>query len=527
MIKLSYTGRDLGAHLAKKERRRKLLKALAAIGAVGAGAYAVNRFARSEKGNEPAVVPVPAPTPSSGYGLGKKVLAGLAVPAGLGLAVAGGRFAHPAISRPLKGVFGDIVARAARKNGIAHVWGKHMRKELMEGMEQYLKVKNPKVKDSIMRRMGLFFDEKAVPKGKVKLFDFNPASGKVKDGLGAVSSRRANILWDNKEFQRQMLERAGVRGAMPTGLTASQKKNFITDMKYIADMVDSIDDLPAKTRAEVLSDPNYGSLIERAMTHGVDDDLANELLNKSTGKRWFFKAKGNTAGRLPGEKFFEDADDIAAFDPRDFLKRVDVVEYMPSRKFSPMHQKFLDSRLGKWLAKHSPVTSEYGKGSMLPRHAEYRIHVVNGKVIPFATSEKWDPFMHFSRFTNKEKQSLERQIQGHMDRLMEYQAKHPKMKGFKPWELDLRKQVFGLDVGVGPDGKAIIYEFNPSMPDAYRNGSGQLLHPDVLDAVSSAVKGRMPAIQKLQLLLGGAGVAGGAGMAAGGVNGLASGDRRK
>ena len=125
------------------------------------------------------------------------------------------------------------------------------------------------------------------------------------------------------------------------------------------------------------------------------------------------------------------------------------------------------------------------------------------------------------------KQSIERQVQEHMDKLMEYQRRHPKWKGFNPGELDLRKQVFGLDVGVGPDGKAVIYEFNPSMPNELRNGSGQLLHPDVIDAVDSAIKGKMPEIQKLQLLLGGAGVAGGAGMAAGGVNGLASGDRRK
>ena len=539
---------DLEEHR-RRRRLRKLLLGLGAVGAAGAGVYALSRSGNS--GNSSPLAKIPAQLPgadTNGSGIGKKVLSALAIPAGAGLAIAGGRFAVPALRKPIAGVFGKGIAQAARKNGITRVYDKANKASMLSWLNDFLNTGNQRslkgrvvgaftgsgsktsagrqrAAERLLSRLGMSFEGDKVPAGKVKLRDFNPnVSGRADGSIGAVSSARANRLWDNKDFQREMTEAAGAGGVMPRGLSKAEKTRFIQDVEFINFLNDAISGATPAERARILRDGDPSGFYRKFLDKGMNDSVAQSLLQKSTGKKWFFKSKGNTAGRLPGEDYLAALDDAGAWDVRHFLKNTAFEEYSPSRKFSPLRQRFLRSRPIRWITKKLPTYAEYG-GREFPMHTEYRVHVVNGQVVPFATSEKWDPLRHFSRFTNKEKQSIERQVQDVIDKIVKYQEKNPRYKGFRPGELDIRKQILGLDVGISPEGKAIIYEMNPSMPNSLRNGSGQLLHPDVMNAVDAAIKGRMPAIQKLQLLLGGAGVAGGAGMAAGGIGGLAAGDR--
>jgi hypothetical protein len=121
------------------------------------------------------------------------------------------------------------------------------------------------------------------------------------------------------------------------------------------------------------------------------------------------------------------------------------------------------------------------------------MHVIDGKVVPWATSSKWNPARYFTPFRTREIAKLEKQTQGLIDRMMTT----PTGK-----TMNLKGQVLGLDVGIGKRGKPIIFELNPTISSTVQGtsyGSTQLLNPLMEDAIVSQAAGRMPLIQKLQM----------------------------
>ena len=124
----------------------------------------------------------------------------------------------------------------------------------------------------------------------------------------------------------------------------------------------------------------------------------------------------------------------------------------------------------------------------------------------------------WSTFRTGKKARIEKAVQDAFDKMVAYQEKNPGWKGFQPGELDLRKQVFGLDVGLDRAGNVTIYELNPTMNMKMHAGSGHLLFPEHRDSYVSAIKGLPSKTQLLQLLLGGGTMAAGAGISAKGVH---------
>lgn len=174
------------------------------------------------------------------------------------------------------------------------------------------------------------------------------------------------------------------------------------------------------------------------------------------------------------------------------------------------------SAFGRWVAKNvNPGKHVDAKGSF---PVEYRVHVVNGKVIPFATSAKWSDGGYLNTFSSARKARIERQLQKDIDRILASNTETAKR--FK-----LKDHVLGLDVGVDPKtGKAIVYEMNPSMPVDENAGSAQLMIPWVRHAINSSIRGELSWPQRLQLMAGVAPTAAGAGMMASGAGNLR--DRR-
>ena len=496
----------------RARKRRKLLRNLL-LGslAVGGGAMLGRQLLKGRSGVSPAPAPAPAPdapapeaphiprpivAPSvpakDSSSIGKKVLAGLAIPAGLGVTYLGGRMALPALRKPLSGIFGKEIAQQARKHGITHVLDPREAKTMRSWLKGMGLKSDQKAIDRIARVLdkASFGERKAKP-GSVHLYAFNPRRAGVKGGVGATSTEGIAKMWDNKTFQAKMLRDAGIGHLMPQEL---DKKTLDRAVKEL-------------------------HALHRSGAKVTDKEI-NATLKKLTGKDWFFKAKGNTAGRLPGDLWFniDPGDPMSLTQFRNTLTRgTTYQESIPTREYGELRKGFWNSRLGRWLESQSPVAREYGLDRSLPRQTEYRVHVMNGKVIPFATSEKWDTSRHFSRFETREKRDIERQVQEMMDKILAYQDKK---KGILDEALNARKQVFGLDVGVRPDGRMVVYEFNPSMPPHLHSGSGQLLHPDVNQAVRAAIKGRMPIQQMVQLGAGGATAGTGAYMTGKGVRDL-------
>lgn len=132
---------------------------------------------------------------------------------------------------------------------------------------------------------------------------------------------------------------------------------------------------------------------------------------------------------------------------------------------------------------------------------EYRSHVVNGRVVPFATSAKTGPG-YFSTFRNKAKADLEKAVQHVFD-----EASKSKIPGVAD---TMRNTPFGIDIGYDRLMRPTIYEMNPTLPMAHGAGSGQFILPWTRNSVGSAIKGRLPLAQKIQLAAGGLGTAGGA-----------------
>lgn len=125
---------------------------------------------------------------------------------------------------------------------------------------------------------------------------------------------------------------------------------------------------------------------------------------------------------------------------------------------------------------------------------EYRVHALNGQVVPYATThkggpiqsavEKWLPW-NTPRTRKAEalvQQAVNRMGKGNRDRTF-----------------------YGFDVGFDTAGTPFIIESNPAAADGL---SGALLDPHVSDAMGAAIKGQLPNYVKARrgLWAGGAGL---------------------
>ena len=111
---------------------------------------------------------------------------------------------------------------------------------------------------------------------------------------------------------------------------------------------------------------------------------------------------------------------------------------------------------------------------------EYRAHVVNGKVIPNGSIFRGGVLGSLP-WVRKDSLSMEKEVQRQLDELMPEKY---------------RKGSFGLDVAKKRDGGWQVIETNPASATA--GSSGFLGHPQVVDAMHSAVMGKVPSFYNTQ-----------------------------
>lgn len=431
-----------------------------------------------------------------------------------------GRFLKPFTRTAL---YGDDVARAARKNGILHILEPAVARQegdYLRDMARISKESVPKklidwlrgkgvdlTKTDTYRKLYMRGMDTKVPEGYkgVQFYGFSPML-KSKPGIrtGAIASKENRVLLDNKHVQKKLMENAGLGHVMPTDIN---------------------EDVIEKAINKMMSDKRRS--FRNIFVNGKEDDLRKaiaDVMNSSSksGKKLsmsdiILKSPANTGGFTPDGTFgnLPIKGDMAT-SPKEWAKEI-ADKYMVQLKEPLMQDKpslLNNTTLGQKIKNFSGGVA--GIADDMPKNVEYRVHVVNGKVVPYATSHKWDPVDYWNTFGSKRKTKVESEAQKIIDKIVNSDM------GKK---LDLKNQVLGLDFGFRADGSPILFEMNPSMEADLHGGSGQLLMPHVRNAINAAIKGKMSVAQKLQLAAGAAPVAAGTGMMASGVGNMR--DRRR
>lgn len=457
----------------------------------------------------------------------------------VGERTANGRFLNATrLGRLLKpftrsALYGDDVARQARRNGVKHMFQGSVLDDQALRLDNMFDTlfSNGKVnsfmekhlgKENFIRRMmrgeavGNAERMSNYPnvltkgdKGAVKFYGFMPKP-KGGSGVGSVASDAERAFADNKVNQAELFKRLGLSDLMPQQLGA--------------------DDIQKALSKAVEKDPVLAKRLKR--NKYVSGNDLRDIIKKYLGKDVFIKELKNTAGRTESfggaipVSFGSDGKIVFRHSPNYMVQ-----EAAPTRAFKGLGRelsfegtkKQQDAARSKYLKDH-PIKALYEKlhetvfrdtysGKRIPRQSEYRVHAVNGKVVPFATSEKWDLAGYFNPFESRRKRRIEKAFQELLDRAEK--SDDPFVRKF-----NLKNQVFGADVGIGPNGEPIFYELNPTMTSSEHYGSGQLNFPWIRNAITRAIEGRMSGAQKLQLIAGGAPAAGGTAMAVSGAGNL-------
>ena len=144
-----------------------------------------------------------------------------------------------------------------------------------------------------------------------------------------------------------------------------------------------------------------------------------------------------------------------------------------------------------------------GEGSNFNRDTrEVRVHLLNGRVVPYASTERGSNF--------GASQSL---LSPWRNRYVRHAEELAEQMGSQLPEGLRKNTLYGLDVGFDRSGRPFLIESNPSSPGGY--ASGILDMPEGIDAVTAAIQGRLPAHVKLRNTLYGTGALGAGGMAYG------------
>lgn len=123
-----------------------------------------------------------------------------------------------------------------------------------------------------------------------------------------------------------------------------------------------------------------------------------------------------------------------------------------------------------WLAKRT--------GAVPHGTHEYRVHVLNGRVVPYATTHKGGPIQSALEKWLPWNSSRTRRAEELTQSAVDAMGKGNREKTF-----------YGFDIGFDTAGKPFVIESNPAAADGL---SGALLDPHVSDAMGAAIKGQLP-----------------------------------
>ena len=407
--------------------------------------------------------------------------------------------------RPLTrtALYGDSVASIARRNGVAPVVRDSFHKADFEAAVRPSipkKLRGTWV-ERLLEKMTLADSEKIHRGGgKVRFWGAQtvPDRGKASKGFNiGARDTKANRLIDDKVRAAREMSAAGVGGVMPDEISFmdSNLENVFKDLY--------------RKHGNKLKTRDLISAIEGRLGHPVivkSRSTTSSFLPKdfSRGGRRYNETvlAGENAKRTRGgswRKLREAAN-------RNYLmqEKLDLDEFNDIQKSSP-YTRLKDFVFGKI----------YGK-ERLPQLRdrqinEMRLHVVNGKVVPYATNMKWS-LGYLNPFETGYRRRAESELQKIVDKLS---ASKTGRKAF-----DFNNSVYGVDAAFDKNGKLRIIEWNPTGNVHRHNGSAQMNMWNVRDAVTSAILNRMPLAQKLQLLSSGSGIVGGSMLASSGLSGI-------
>ena len=322
-------------------------------------------------------------------------------------------------------VFGETVANKAR-DGVSVVGPAFETPSLLDHLGDHI----PKVK-GVARSYGNKMDQSAVGEIKKTPVLVN-LSGETKKDLASEIGVKRNT---------QVLGEGNV-GAWDKLEEAQNSPGFIPKAQALANLI------------------KY----KRQLRGGK----AEEILNKAYPSGWVVKKRDagstlQTIGKKHPELFFSDGKDSL-------------------RKISPK------TRLGDWMVQEkkqiaapafNQVTNNLAK-KLFNYHggsgnAEYRVHSIDGKVIPGATIDRGSPLGFVKNFVPSWETSRRKMLEKYMQQALN---KLPANK---------RKLNYGADIAMTPEGKPFIVELNPISAEG---SSGYYANPMVVDAIRAAVKGR-------------------------------------
>ena len=138
--------------------------------------------------------------------------------------------------------------------------------------------------------------------------------------------------------------------------------------------------------------------------------------------------------------------------------------------------------------------SDSTKNFALGSH-EYRVHAMGGKVVPGATSGRGSNLTAYTPHGGEYVEKAEALVN----------------KLLKKLPIHRRKHFYGMDVGIDTKGNPFIIEMNPSDPTGT---SGFVGSPFMVDALSSAIRGRTSRFSRIKDIGAAGGVVGAGGLGA-------------
>lgn len=420
--------------------------------------------------------------------------------AGLGLAATGAAVGRPALkglgaALRRKGVYGKEIAALARSKGISTNIPKRIMRDIREGydyntgglLQRLKKVLGEKKGTRLHDYLGNTLTGTRPPPtpGGVRLSAFD--AGGSRKGFAKIVGATATpeeIAAANKKINQMRLIRDSGHGHMiPETAFGDEFSALIKKRKASG----------KNFRIRDLYDDRFGQ--GNWWLKSDAPDAAGSLVSMSPKELPATLLRGKTNAQI--EKLLSD--------PRFIVARTTPPETMGKVR------QFIYKRLGIDRLSEKMYRGIYGRDVKWPPTQEMRVHIMNHKIIPFATSDKWDAPNYLSPFRSRRRARVEKALQRMFDDIGKNQSQLAK-------DMNTRNQVFGADIGIGHGGRPIIYELNPTGTQAGGYGSGQVSLPHIRNALQASVKGTLPAAQKIQLGTSGTLLAGGTALTRSGIS---------
>lgn len=238
---------------------------------------------------------------------------------------------------------------------------------------------------------------------------------------------------------------------------------------------------------------DLGEMLEHNYNYNPNDlghlQKLRQQFSKSFPGGWIVKDKGGFGSAA--DSLLTDRSPVQALKGQLTRFGGQMVQERKPLQTLPDWQQWLDGKLGDLAG----TSQNLNRGTQ-----EYRVHALDGKVVPYATLHRGSPTQaileRWLPFRTRRIRDMETAVQKALDAARQRDP------------ASIKDTFHGFDVGLGHNNKPFIIEANPS---SMGTGSGMLTDPQVQDALSAAVKGRLPAhVLARRAAWGGGAAAGGA-----------------